>query len=100
MKVTISLIPILLVIACHKPKACISVSKTSAMVNEELVFVNCSQNTHYGMWDFGDGMEGMDDHLEIKHTYKQAGTYTVRLTAHSYEGRKKADSKTVEIIIR
>jgi|SRR6218665_3052981 len=86
-------------VACTKPLACIGVNKTSAAVNEELTFTNCSENTHYVDWDFGDGSTEMGYDNQVIHKYTQAGNYTVKITAHSYEDRKKPDQQEISIVI-
>jgi len=68
--------------------------KTSALVGEEIIFTNNSDNASTYAWDFGDGGSSTD--ANPTHVYNDAGTFTVTLTATGAGGE---NSKSVNITI-
>jgi PKD repeat protein len=77
---TLFLIP-----ACQKdktdplPVASFTASKTSALVNEAITFNNTSQHSLSYAWNFDDGTTSTL--TSPSHSFTDAGTYTVELTA-------------------
>lgn len=83
--------------SCVKePVACLQASKTSAETNEAISFTDCSENAHSYLWEFGDGITSTD--ANPSHTYSSSGTYTVKLTTESKNG-KKSDNKSLTVMI-
>jgi len=66
-----------------KVDACFSVSGTTHYMNEPVYFVNCSQGAVSYDWSFGDGFTS--NQKNPTHTYTQAGTYQVTMTATGYD---------------
>lgn len=103
MKTSRLLVPIVILISiltpsCQKqPTACFSceeIGQAGDTFNYE--FTNCSTEASSYKWDFGDG--GSSELTAPLHGYENAGTYTVRLTAFSENGRK-TDETTQTITI-
>jgi PKD repeat protein len=70
--------------AIQKSTACFDYSpKTDLTVGLEISFSNCSQNAISFWWDFGDG--NTSSLKDPKHTYQNAGSYTVSLWAQNDE---------------
>ncbi len=63
--------------------ACFTVSGTTHYINEPVYFVNCSQGAVSYDWSFGDGFTS--NQKNPTHTYTQAGTYQVTMTATGYD---------------
>lgn len=79
------------------PEAAFSAEPTTITAGEEVTFTNESENADSYEWDFGDGNDSAD--ASPTHTYEEAGTYTVSLTASGETGEdteEKADLITVE----
>jgi PKD repeat protein len=74
----------------NKPVACFDFVSESidngddARVGEKITFENCSQNAVSYSWDFGDGESSTS--TNPKHTYDEAGTYSVTLSATNGDG--------------
>lgn len=64
-------------------------------VPSEVRITNLSDNAEDYLWDYGDGTtSGVTN---PRHTYEEAGTYTVTLTAISKRGRERTTSKEITI---
>ena len=63
--------------------ACFTVSGTSHYMNEPVYFVNCSQGAVSYDWNFGDGFTS--NQKNPTHTYTDAGTYQLSMTATGYD---------------
>ncbi len=63
--------------------ACFTVSGTTHYMNEPVYFVNCSQDAVSYDWSFGDGFSS--NQKNPTHTFTQAGTYQVTMTATGYD---------------
>ncbi|PCH67957.1 MAG: hypothetical protein COC06_10425 [Bacteroidales bacterium] len=95
-------IPLLsfILLSCSKedevpaPVADFSVSKTSALVDEEIQFNNLSENAKDYLWDFGDGNVSLEK--SPMHWYTNSGTYKVTLTVTS---AGKLNSKSIKVDI-
>ncbi len=75
--------------------ACFSISGTTHYMNEPVYFVNCSQNALSFSWSFGDGFTS--NQKNPTHTYTEAGTYQVTMTAEGYEGYETfTDAVTIQ----
>lgn len=89
-----------LIISCEKeeiapePVANFTASKTSAEVDETIMFTNSSENATTYFWDFGDGNTSIDENPI--HSYSGNGTFMVTLTATG-DGRENSTSKTITV---
>lgn len=91
-------LPILFAVACKKqPTACISVDKMTIMVGESVSFSSCATDAETVSWNFGDGQK--ENGTSLSHTYNQAGTYLVTMTAKSKKD-KKWDKASVVITVK
>ena len=63
--------------------ACFTVSPNPAGLNESVTFTNCSTGATSYEWDFNNDGTSDSDYENPIVTFTQAGTYTVKLTAHS-----------------
>ena len=83
--------------SCTKtPSACFTVDKGSAntRINEEIQYnALCSTDADSYTWDYGDGSAN-ESGAQVKHKYRTAGSYTVRLTAKN--GSK--DASTTQVV--
>lgn len=79
-------------------RATIRASTTEGVAPLAVVFnaSDSDENIETFSWNFGDGEEG--DGEAVRHTFTQAGTFTVRLTVEDTDGN--ADSDTVSIRVR
>ena len=59
------------------PVACFTPNEQEFNINEEITFINCSQNTTSYEWNFGDGIKSFDE--SPSHTYSNTGNYSVQL---------------------
>lgn len=62
----------------------------------KVTFTNYSQNASTYNWDFGDGNTSTDE--SPVHTFSQAGTYTVKLTASNASGTQSTKAEVVAIV--
>jgi PKD repeat protein len=81
-------------IADPQPVADFSMSKTSALVGEEIIFTNNSINATSYEWSFGDGSASTLE--DPTHTYLAAGNYQVLLRATG-PGGEHTTSKNITI---
>ncbi len=65
------------VVSC--PTASFTIQNNGCVGPCEITFINQSINATSYHWDFGDGNTSTE--VNPKHTYQNAGTYTVTLTA-------------------
>ena len=65
-------------------------------VYDDFLLVNGSENAESYVWDFGDGTTSSEKNASVRYT--TAGTYTLRLTATSSDGRKTVVSKVVKVV--
>jgi PKD repeat protein len=96
----ITLLGILLLTACSKePLAFFAVDSTSALkTGIPVKMINYSIDADSYAWDFGDGTTSTEEQPE--HTYTQPGTYTIKLTASSKNGKKdNTQIKSVTITV-
>lgn len=77
-----------------EPVADFSMSKTTALVGEEISFTNNSLNATSYEWSFGDGSASTEAHP--KHTYLMSGNYMVMLRATG-PGGEHTTSKNITI---
>lgn len=81
--------------SCQKePVANISADKTEVEVNESVMFTNTTTDGVTYNWDYGDGTNSTDK--EPVNSWSTAGTYNVKMTASSKNG-KKTDEATISI---
>lgn len=71
-----------------KPTASFTVSKTSALVGEEIQFTNTSVNSTSYTWSFGDGTTSTEE--SPKKTYSASGVFTVTLAVMGEGGTASA----------
>jgi uncharacterized protein (TIGR02145 family) len=76
------------------PVAGFTIDKTTAEGGELITFTNTSQNATSYAWDFGDGSTSTSQN--VTHSYSDAGTYAVELTAIG-EGGTNSTTNTVTI---
>ncbi|MBI9067435.1 MAG: PKD domain-containing protein [Salinivirgaceae bacterium] len=77
-----------------EPTACFTVSATEASVGDNILFTNCSQNASSYEWDFKD--ETTSTETSPTHSFSEAGTYNVTLTAKNGEN-EDVETKTITI---
>jgi PKD repeat protein len=82
------------------PKAVIS-AKNKALVNEEIIFDASDSYDPDGdaisySWDFGDGTKSQE--ILVKHIYKKAGQYNVKLEVKDSFGLTDSASLKIEIL--
>lgn len=81
--------------SCQKePDASFTASKTSVVTGEVITFTNTSKDGDVYKWKFGDGVTSVL--ANPTHSYENAGTYNVEMTA--YNG-KKSDNATASITV-
>jgi hypothetical protein len=92
---------------CKKPnnfKACFTTEKEQYIVNEEIVFKNCSSfnkgDENSGVsWSMGDGTAKFSFGNEsISHKYESAGDYVIKLRVGYKEGPADEIEKIIKII--
>ncbi len=86
--------------ANQKPKAVIS-SLNKALVNEEIIFDASDSYDPDGdsltyFWDLGDGTKS--ENILVKHIYKKAGKYNVKLEVKDSFGETDSTSLKIEIL--
>lgn len=81
-----------------KPNACIKIADNAerARVNSTVHFISCSVDAKKYNWDFGDSNTYKNANAQVRHVYKETGTYTVTLEVVS-GGKKSTASKTIVI---
>ncbi|MBC7412113.1 MAG: PKD domain-containing protein [Bacteroidia bacterium] len=97
--VTIAVLALVSIIGCKRklPVACITATKTEALVNEELSFASCATDAASVTWNFGDATTAEGE--STLHKYTKAGTYAVSLRAVSKKN-KAADKAVVIVTIK
>lgn len=87
-----------LITGCVKePIAEISADKTEVETSESVKFSNSSQEALTYEWDFGDGSAKSTDKTP-SHSWSDAGTYTVKMSAFSKKEKKK-DEASITITV-
>lgn len=76
------------------PNVDFNISKTSANVNESIMFTNLSTNASSYIWDFGDGNSSTSENPT--HTYSSSGAFTITLMANGAGGDNSA-SKVISV---
>jgi PKD repeat protein len=80
----------------RKPSVSFSASPDNAETGEEIRFINQTLYGHSYRWDFGDGSHSYEK--EPVKSYIRGGTYNVRLTALSENGKRSDDAvKTLKV---
>jgi len=70
------------------PKACFDILPSIKLKTSDTIkFSNCSENSNYYFWDFGDGTTSTE--VNPNHVYNSAGLFTVKLIASN---ESKSDS--------
>ncbi len=69
------------------PTAGFTVDPSEITVYDEVTFTNTSTDATSYSWDFGDG--NTSEEMSPVHTYTEAGTYTVELTAVNDDGQNE-----------
>jgi len=83
--------------SCQKePTAGFSADKTAVLTDEVIQFTNTSTDGDSYSWDFGDGETSID--LSPTHSFSTPGSFTVKLTAFSKNG-KKTSTATLSITV-
>lgn len=96
----VALLGMLMFVGCAKePMAFFAVDNTSALkTGIPVKMINYSVDADNYSWDFGDGTTSTEEQPE--HTYTQPGTYTIKLTARSKNGKKEnTQIKSVTITV-
>lgn len=78
------------------PDACFEASSDAVAPNEEVSFINCSQNSFKFEWDFGDGT--VSSQINPTHSFSESGTYEVALNAYAADG-SFFDTETITITV-
>ncbi|MCK4664529.1 MAG: hypothetical protein KAT68_16795 [Bacteroidales bacterium] len=78
-----------------KPKACFTMSKTEAAVNEQITFTNCSENAESYLWNFGDGITSTEKNPT--HAYTEDENYIINLRVKNGDNYDQA-TKSITII--
>lgn len=100
------LICMTLMVACKKddddkgpvPVADFTISGGSCLAPCEVTMTNLSANATSYTWDFGDGSPVSNEATStVTHTYQQAGSYTIKLTAKGETG--KTGSKALAVVV-
>lgn len=81
-------IGIVIAFSCEKEEkfngsACIDMPFIGYLVNQEIQFVNCSENATHYLWNFGDGTISRIENPT--HTYAEAKSYRVTLLVQNSE---------------
>ncbi|GAA4450152.1 Ig-like domain-containing protein [Nibrella saemangeumensis] len=76
------------------PTASFTVQNNNCAVPCEVSFTSTAQNVSSYRWDFGDGQTSSD--ANPKHTYTQAGTYSIKLIAKG-EGGNVGSTQSVKV---
>jgi PKD domain len=79
------------------PEAGFHTDTDEAVVGNAVFFYNDSHNAESFEWDFGDGYISNDP--EPVHIFEANGTFEVRLTAISKNGRKSVSSLSLNVVI-
>ena len=87
----------LLIVSCSKrPQADFFTEPNKAKIGSEVFFRNTSDNADSYEWDFGDGTYSRAENPS--HTYKQIGTYSVKLSAFSKRGKESRTMKNLRVV--
>lgn len=78
------------------PEACFTLSKTTFEIGESLTISNCSKNNESYQWQ----VNGLDipGNADPEYTFDSVGTYTIKLTVISGDG-KKTNSITKNVTV-
>ncbi len=77
--------------SCQKePTAGFTADNASVLTDEVIQFSNTSTDGDSYLWDFGDG--GTSTDLSPTYSYTSPGSFTVKLTAFSKNGKKTSDA--------
>jgi PKD repeat protein len=88
---------ILTIVGCQKqPDASFTASKTTVVTGEVITFTNTSKDGSSYKWNFGDGTTS--EIASPTHSYENAGTFNVEMTAYSKK-EKKSDKATTSITV-
>ena len=77
------------------PISCFSSNVSVTYPNEDVTFLNCSQNAESYSWDFGDGRTSIEASPE--HAFSSIGTYRVALTVTNTSGATNISYKDIEV---
>lgn len=96
---SVGIICVVGILSCRKnPRSCFDVSAQEINVGESVDFFNCSENAKSFLWIFGDGDSLSSNNLQISHSYKSAGEYTVTLQSYNdQEGIYDVESAVVVV---
>ena len=87
----------LMIVSCSKrPQADFFTEPNKAKIGSEVFFRNTSDNADSYEWDFGDGTYSRAENPS--HTYKQIGTYSVKLSAFSKRGKESRTMKNLRVV--
>ena len=85
-----------LVMSCKSPQAYFDIQEGDFQTFQQISFYNKSTDAYSFLWDFGDDSTSTQEYP--KHVYYIDGTFTVKLTAFSENG-KKSDEHTEQLVI-
>ena len=82
-----------------KPIACFDYSPTNNLkTTDSIKFSNCSENSNYYYWDFGDGYYSHEK--EPKHLFPKKQTYSVKLIVSKFSPDEYTNIQESDTIIR
>lgn len=81
-----------------KPDACLQIkdNKDRVRVNSSVHLISCSVNARKYNWDFGDGNIYKNADAQVRHTFRETGTYTITLEVTN--GSKKSTATETIVV--
>ncbi len=89
--------PVIVSPADHQEFGTLTVSFTADPSDDPDLHIPASEESLTYIWDFGDGETVEGEELEVTHTYRVPGTYTVTLTVRDSSGLSRSTSITIKV---
>ena len=89
--------PVIVSPADHQEFGTLTVSFTADPSDDPDLHIPASEESLTYIWDFGDGETAEGEELEVTHTYRVPGTYTVTLTVRDSSGLSRSTSITIKV---